>query len=85
MKRRHIQYTVRSVPPQIDQIIRRRAQKEGRSLNDVLIQCLATATGADGEQPAFHDLDWLAGTWHSDPKCDKALADQRMIDAEAWL
>ena len=77
-----MQYTIRSVPQDLDEALRRRAREEGRSLNAVLIDALRSAEGLGG-QPR-RDLSWLAGTWDAEGEVDRALADQRGIDAELW-
>lgn len=77
-----MQYTIRSIPRELDDALRRRALAEGRSLNAVVIDALRSAEGL-GEQPR-RDLSWLAGTWDAEGEVDRALVDQRKIDHELW-
>jgi plasmid stability protein len=77
-----MKYTIRSVPQDLDEALRRRAREEGRSLNAVVIDALRSAEGL-GAQPR-RDLSWLAGTWDAESEVDRAIADQRSIDPERW-
>jgi len=36
------------------------------------------------EEPRYHDLDDLIGTWEEDPEFDRAIEAQRQIDEELW-
>lgn len=82
--------TVRDVPPGVGKAIRRKARKEGLSLNRTVISLLEEATGhadnAARKPQLHHDLDHLAGTW-SQKEYDefmRALGEQRTIDPEMW-
>lgn len=79
-----IQYTIRSIPPEVDRALRQQARREGKSLNDVALEALARATGASNGEVIPHDLDHLIGTWIEDPKFDEVMAAQRQIDPEMW-
>jgi plasmid stability protein len=83
-KRRQIQYTIRAVPPEVDQSLRRRARREGRSLNDVALEALAKSVGLAGEPERHHDLDELIGTWVPDPEFDAAMEYFERIDEDMW-
>lgn len=54
------QYTIRSIPPKLDLALRRRAQKSGKSLNEVLVETLAIGVGIS-PNTNFNDLDWFIG------------------------
>ena len=77
-----MQYTIRSIPRDLDDALRRRALAEGRSLNALVTDALRAAEDL-GEQP-HRDLSWLAGTWDAEGEVDSSLADQRSIDPELW-
>ncbi|OED44817.1 hypothetical protein AB833_00590 [Chromatiales bacterium (ex Bugula neritina AB1)] len=79
-----MQYTLRNVPADLDKILRERARREGRSLNEVALEALRRDAGLLGEQPKRRDLSSFSGTWIEDPEIDKALADQRTIDEHMW-
>ena len=84
MHRQAMQYTLRNVPPELDKALRERAQREGRSLNDITLEALSRDAGLSGDQLKRRDLSSFSGTWIDDPDVDKALADQRAIDESMW-
>jgi len=79
-----MQYTIRNIPREIDQALRKKAKAEGKSLNQAAVDALKRGLNL-GEEPVVHrDLDFLIGTWVEDPEFDKAIADQRRIEPEMW-
>ena len=84
MNKNQIQYTVRDIPHRLDQILRERARRERRSLNDVALEALAKGLGLSEEPIRHHDLDDLAGTWADDPGFDKAIEEMRRMDSKRW-
>jgi hypothetical protein len=88
MRRRHkpeaTQYTIRNVPKVVDRALRRRADRQGRSLNEVSVEALARGAGVENEANDHHDVDFLFGSWIEDSSVDRALADQRVVDEELW-
>jgi Antitoxin FitA-like, ribbon-helix-helix len=84
MKRRHsAQYTIRSVPAEVDRRLRDSARRLHRSLNRTLVDILARAAGAS-EPAVYRDLDAFFGSWVADAEVDQALAEQRRIDRKLW-
>lgn len=79
-----MQYTIRNVPNTLDEVLRRSAREQGKSLNDVTIEALARGAGVTGERHQQRDLGDIAGTWGKDPAFDGALAAQDTIDEEMW-
>jgi hypothetical protein len=79
-----MQYTIRQVPANLDQALRRTARERGKSLNEVTIEALARGAGVSGERDRQRDLADIAGTWRKDPAFDSALAAQHTIDEEMW-
>jgi plasmid stability protein len=79
-----MQYTVRNVPKNLDEELRRRAHDEGKSLNEVALEAMMRGVGQTAEQTRFRDLSDLAGTWKDDPEFEAAIADQHTIDPELW-
>jgi plasmid stability protein len=79
-----MQYTLRSIPNQVDAALRRRARRERKSLNQVAIEALATALGTGEERIRHRDLAGIAGAWVEDAQTDKALAAARRIDRALW-
>jgi hypothetical protein len=79
-----MQYTLRKVPGSLDAALRRRAQEQGKSLNEVAIEALARGAGVSGERSRQRDLGDIAGTWRNDRAFDRALAAQDAIDKDLW-
>jgi hypothetical protein len=79
-----MQYTIRNVPETLDAALRRAAQIEGKSLNEVAIEALARGAGLTADAPKQRDLSDVAGTWHEDPGFNRAIAAQDTIDEEMW-
>lgn len=79
-----MQYTLRNIPPQVDEALRLRAREEGRSLNEVAVEALARGVGVTEHEVRRRDLSQFAGTWHDDPEWDARLEEQRRIDEDLW-
>jgi len=79
-----IQYTIRGVPERVDALLRTQARKEHKSLNTVAVEILARGIGIGDEEPEFHDMDDLVGTWVEDPEFDAAVKVMDSIDEELW-
>lgn len=79
-----MQYTIRNVPRVVDRALRRSADRQSKSLNEVAVEALARGAGVEHEVREHRDVDFLFGSWVSDPAVDRALADQRAIDEELW-
>jgi hypothetical protein len=85
MKRRDsTQYTLRQVPPEVDDALRRRARAERKSLNAVALEALKTGLLLNGEPVCHHDLDFLIGSWVEDPEFDAAIRAQDQVDPDLW-
>lgn len=85
MKSSHLkQYTIRNLPPQLDEALRKKARQSGLSLNEVALEALHRGSGLSKETVFYHDLDSLIGTWKEDPEFEKALEDQDQIDSHLW-
>ena len=69
---KNTQYTIRSIPPKLDMTLRRRAQKTGKSLNEVLIEILAIGAGVSSDA-SFNDLDWFIGNKSLDASFGQAI------------
>ncbi len=78
------QYTVRGVPEEVDATLRARARKEGKSLNQIVLEVLREAAAAERTERIHTDLDHLAGTWIEDPDFDRAIADLDQVDPSKW-
>jgi hypothetical protein len=79
-----MQYTLRNVPPPLDDALRKRAREQQKSLNEVALDVLLDGVGLSGRPVKRRDLGDIVGTWIDDPDVDQALADQRRIDPDLW-
>lgn len=76
-----VQYTIRGVPREVDQVLRKKAAERRQSLNQVILEELASVT--IGRQRRA-DFSALVGKWRKDPAFDEIVASQRQIDWEKW-
>lgn len=81
MKNTSRQYTIRSVPASVDALLRDKARRQHKSLNQVALEALSGGTGV---AERYDDLDGFFGSWVADAAVDKALKDQRRVDAGLW-
>jgi plasmid stability protein len=79
-----MQYTIRNIPPHVDEAIRRRARTEGRSINDIAVEALERGMGVADGRVVYRSLSGIEGTWVDDPEVESALAEQDRVDPEAW-
>jgi hypothetical protein len=79
-----MQYTLRGIPPQVDELVRERARAEGRSLNEVAVEALAEGLGLGDEEVIRRDLSDVVGTWKKEAAVEAALAAQDRVDEDLW-
>lgn len=79
-----MQYTIRGIPRPVDRLLRERAKKTGKSLNEVTIEALAQGVGEQLEPAERRDLSDIVGTWVRDAAVEKALVDQRRTEEDLW-
>ena len=79
-----MRYTIRHVPKRLDAALRRAAQEQRKSLNEVTIEALTRGAGVSGERTRQRDLSDIAGSWREDPAFDSAVADQDVIQPDLW-
>jgi hypothetical protein len=75
---------VRKVGEQLYEKIKQEAQKNGMSMNSLIVRTLERAFFE--EKIEYHDLDSFFGTWNDEDAeaVNSALADSRNIDDEMW-
>ena len=78
-----VQYTLRGIPAEVDQALRRKARERRISLNQLLVDELISASGASSNR-RYRSLKQVAGRWKDDPEFDRALEDQRQVDWSLW-
>ena len=77
------QYTIRGIPPDVDQALRRKAHRRKISLNRLLVDELILAAGVEPDR-RVRSLKGLAGRWQDDPEFDRIISEQRQIDRDLW-
>lgn len=78
------QYTVRAVPPEVDAALRRQAEQQRRSLNEIVLDALSRHAGISDHGTKYRDLMDLAGRMQKDPKMEAGLQEQRRVEPEMW-
>ena len=80
-----MQYTLRSVPEEVDRKLRERAEVLGVSLNEAVLRALKAATGVSGPAleptPDPHRFDEIKGIWKDEPWVEDYVRDLAKIDA----
>ncbi len=81
--------TIRNIPPDLARVIQRRAEVTGTSLSQAILALAAEAAGLARPKRAkakHADLDHLFGSWSPARarEFDDALAEQRVVDEDAW-
>jgi hypothetical protein len=76
------QYTIRAIPAEVDEALRKKAKAKGVSLNRLLLDELIAATGVT--QARRRSIEPLLAKWQDDPAFDAALEEQRRIDWDSW-
>jgi len=79
-----MQYTIRGIPPGIDEAVRERARAEGKSLNEVAVEALADGLGLGDGDIVRRDLSDVVGTWKKDAAVEAVLAAQGRVDPGLW-
>jgi len=78
-----VQYTLRGIPVEVDQALRKKARERRISLNRLLVDELISASGAAPSR-RYRSLKNIAGKWKEDPEFDQTLEAQRQIDWNLW-
>ena len=79
-----MQYTIRGIPPAVDNALRERARAAGKSLNEAAVEALTEGSGMAGAPRMRRDLGDIAGTWRSEKTVEAALAAQDRVDRDLW-
>ena len=83
-RRKKVQYTIRSVPAEVDRALRERARRDSISLNEAALDALHRGAGVVPAKRVYTDLDDLIGTWTNDSEFDRAIAEQDVVDPRMW-
>jgi hypothetical protein len=79
-----LQYTIRGVPRNVDQALRRRARETAKSFNQVALEALASGAG-EPLRPT-RDLSGVVGslTAQEASALDGEIRRQRRVDPDLW-
>ena len=73
------QYTIRSVPKDLDAFLRRQAHIQGKSLNQTVLDYMKQATKLDLQEDT-DDFSWLIGADTLDDDSRRAIAELKETD-----
>ena len=79
-----MQYTIRNIPKVLDQALRRRARQHNKTLNEVVIEAMASGLGVQQAPAKRRSVREIFAGRSKDGDLEAALADQRRIDPELW-
>ncbi len=87
MKKIHIkskQATIRNVPIQVDEAIKRKATQTGKTINEVFLEALIQGSGERSVK--WRDLSFLSGTISKSDadKLEIEISKQKLIDKKVW-
>ncbi|MFO0789964.1 MAG: hypothetical protein U0805_10940 [Pirellulales bacterium] len=77
-------YTLNTLPPAVEAIIRARAASEQISPEQAIIEVLMDHLGANAQSNAGSVHPTSVGSWKDNPEFEVALREQRLIDWEVW-
>ena len=82
----YIQYTIRKIPITVDQALRKRAERENKPFNTVVVEALMQETigTKDTTVKKKSALDRLRGANTLDAGFYEAIEEQSKIDPEIW-
>lgn len=81
--------TIRRIDDQLAELLKEKARKDQKSINQLLLDTLRSSLGLSSEKKftaEFHDLDHLFGQWSEDEfeKIQDKISKERQIDKELW-
>ena len=79
-----IQYTIRSVSPQLDKILKKRAKQSGKSFNKTVLETLNIQAFGSTEVPKTDVFKELFGANTLDKDFDDAIEELSQIDKKLW-
>jgi plasmid stability protein len=80
----YMQYTIRDIPDDVNKALRAKAQAEGKSINQTVVDVLRQGLCLENPLQKKRDLSDIAGTWIEDREFNKAMEDFERIDPEEW-
>lgn len=79
-----IQYTIRNIPPSVDLVIKKRANRLGKSFNQTVVDILTLQTFGTIKPPKDNNFDWLFNVNSLDKSFDEAINEQSLVDKSLW-
>ena len=81
-----LQYTIRNIPSSVDQVIRKRSQRSGKSFNATVVEALTLQTlGRLDIEKAEQDIfTRIRGANSLDGDFDEAIKEQSVADKKLW-
>jgi len=81
--------TIRRIDDQLAELLKEKARKDQKSINQLLLDTLRSSLGLSSEKKftaEFHDLDHLFGQWSEEEfkKIQGKISRERQIDRELW-
>ena len=81
--------TIRKIDDQLADLLKQKAHKEKKSLNQLLLETIKNSLGLAHEKrftAEYHDLDHLFGRWSEEEfeKIQGKITRERQIDQELW-
>jgi len=83
-KKAQKQYTIRNVPPHVDQVLRRKAKESGKSFNQTALEAIVLGSGAKVRPE--RDFGGIIGSMSEKEarELDKEVRHQRQINPKSW-
>jgi hypothetical protein len=79
-----IQYTIRNIPPVVDNVIRKRAIQSGRSFNQTVVDLLSLQTLGTVNPKPDNNFDWLFNKKTLNKSFDETIDNISQIDEKFW-
>ena len=79
-----IQYTIRNIPPAVDNVIRKRSKQSGKSFNQTVVDLLSLQTFGTIKPRFDNNFDWLYDKNTLDESFDEAIDDLSQVDKKLW-
>jgi hypothetical protein len=79
-----IQYTIRNIPPAVDNVIRKRSKQSGKSFNQTVVDLLSLQTFGTTTPSSDENFDWLYNKNTLDKSFDEAVENLSQVDEKLW-
>jgi len=79
-----IQYTIRNIPRSVDQVIRKKAQQEGISFNQTVVNLLSLQVLGTTKATEDTHFNWLFNKKTLDSEFDQAINELSQIEEALW-